>query len=395
MLEAINLSKSLFHQKLYGLKDSLWYGQQVNKIVEHYISSRPFRLNVIEAACHGRFKETGHSMVLAEMLRHPIIQASFLETFLGLKYDHLEVAAETDRVDVSLKGDGIFIIVENKINGAVEQDSQVYRYVHEIGMEKYGYALSQIYVIYLNPTNRTSPTDFSLCDKNGKHNAFKELGCEHYIVLSYKDDITNWLGNLTIDNEPLIQSALEQYIDFLESKFNTSLLDKAMNNEIKELILKELQIADKSRGEQIAVLENQRDKTEDLLNHLNSLVVELKKAASLKMIREWQKQIEQQLKIKLAQDDHSFGIQLNNKVWLRICDGVEDGDETPYWGFYFNSFRKDSNPRLYNKIERIIDSAGLWEFDNTFDDWIAWHATENGIETFIALYHAAEEKGLI
>lgn len=258
MLEAINLSKSLFHQKLYGLKDSLWYGQQVNKIVEHYISSRPFHLNVIEAACHGRFKETGHSMVLAEMLRHPIIQASFLETFLGLKYDHLEVAAETDRVDVSLKGDGIFIIVENKINGAVEQDSQVYRYVHEIGMEKYGYALSQIYVIYLNPTNRASPTDFSLCDKNGKHNAFKELGCEHYIVLSYKDDITNWLGNLTIDNEPLIQSAIEQYIDFLESKFNT--LDKAMNNEIKELLLKELQIADKSLGEQIAVLENQRDK---------------------------------------------------------------------------------------------------------------------------------------
>lgn len=394
MLETINLSKSLFHQKLYGLKDSLWYGQQVNKIVEHYISSRPFRLNVIEAACHGRFKETGHSMVLAEMLRHPIIQASFLETFFGLKYDHLEVAAETDRVDVSLKGDGIFVIVENKINGAVERDSQVYRYVHEIGMEKYGYTLSQIYVIYLNPTNRASPTDFSLCDKNGKHNAFKELGCEHYIVLSYKDDITNWLRNLTIDNEPFIQSALEQYIDFLDSKFNTSLLDKAMNNEIKELLLKELQIADKSLGEQIAVLENQRDKTEDLLNHLNSLVVELKEAASLKMIREWQKQIEQQLKIKLAQDDHSFGIQLKNKVWLGIWDGYGNADQTPYWGFYFNSFRKDSNPRLYNKIERIIDSAGLWEF-NTNNDWIAWHATENGIETFIALYHAAEEKGLI
>lgn len=354
MLEAINLSKSLFHQKINGLKDSLRYGQQVNKIVEHYISPRPFRLNVIEAACHGRFKETGHSMVLAEMLRHPIIQASFLGTFLGLKYDHLEVAAETDRVDVSLKGDGIFVIVENKINGAVEQDSQVYRYVHEIGMEKYGYTLSQIYVIYLNPTNRASPTDFSLCDKNGKHNAFKELGREHYIVLSYKDDITNWLRNLTIDNEPFIQSALEQYIDFLDSKFNTSLLDKAMNNEIKELLLKELQIADKSLGEQIAVLENQRDKTEDLLNHLNSLVVELKEVASLKMIREWQKQIEQQLKIKLAQDDHSFGIQLNNKVWLRICDGVEDGDETPYWGFYFNSIIKDSNPRLYNKPKSVI-----------------------------------------
>ena len=32
----------------------------------------------------------------------------------------------------------------------MQQDIQVYRYVHEIGMEKYGYDMSQIYVVYLN-----------------------------------------------------------------------------------------------------------------------------------------------------------------------------------------------------------------------------------------------------
>ncbi len=375
------------------MKECIKYSLQVSEIKEQHLSIRPFHLNVIEAVCHGQFKETGHSLVLANMLNHPVIQASFLETFFGLKHDYLEVSAETDRIDVSLSGKDIFVIIENKINGAVEQKSQLYRYVHDIGMKKYGYSHSQIYVIYLNPTNHDRPTNFSLCDEKGKHDVFKELGYEHYTIQSYKDDITNWLRNLSIENEPLIQSALKQYINFLELKFHTSPLDKAMNHEIKELLLKELQIGDKSLEEQITMLENQRDKTEDLLNHLDSLIVEMKKIASHNMIREWQSQIEQQLEIKLAQDEHSFSIQLNNKIQLGLWDWV-DSDQRPYWGFYLDSYKSNSNHRLYNKIENLIKSAGLSEFE-TCNKWIAWCATENGVEVFTSLYCAAKEMGLV
>lgn len=133
---------------------------------------------------------------------------------MNLEHDYLNVTAETDRVDVALKGEDIFIIIENKVNSAEEQRNQVYRYVHEIAIDKYGYSLSQIYVIYLNPTNHNPPSEYSLCDENNENNVFEELGEEHYTVQSYKYDITDWLRCLSVTNEPHIDSALDQYIDF-------------------------------------------------------------------------------------------------------------------------------------------------------------------------------------
>ena len=147
------------------------------------------------------------------------IQTSFLKHFLSIQHEFMEVTAERDRVDVALKGRDMFVIIENKVNGAGEQKSQVYRYVHEIGMTKYGFELEQIYVIYLNPTNRNLPSVYSLCDENGEKNVFEEIGKYHYKVQSYKYDILKWLKGLSIDNEPHISSALDQYIDFLENKF--------------------------------------------------------------------------------------------------------------------------------------------------------------------------------
>ena len=140
----------LLSNNLDGFKVGLSFSDQVHDIIKKHEERRPFHLNVIEAVCHGTFRETGHSLVLADMLKHPDIRSSFLERFLNLKYNELEVFAERDRVDVALKGNGIFVIIENKVNAAEEQKSQVYRYVHEIGIDKYGYKLSEIYVIYLN-----------------------------------------------------------------------------------------------------------------------------------------------------------------------------------------------------------------------------------------------------
>ena len=40
-------------------------------------------------------------------------------------------------------------------------------------------------------------------------------------------------------------------------------------------------------------------------------------------------QIEKQLGIVLAADEHSFGIQLNNKVWLGVWDGYDSENYLP------------------------------------------------------------------
>ena len=229
MEEALRLSNRLFHCRLNYYKEGILLSKHVDEIISRHLSIRPFHLNVIEAACRGRFKETGHSLVLADLLKHPIIQSSFIERFLNIQHEFMDVTAEKDRVDVALKGKDIFVIVENKVNAADEQKNQVYRYVHEIGIKKYGFKLSQIYVVYLNPSNRTPPSAYSLCDENNENNVFEALGEKHYTVQSYKYDIADWLRELAIDNEPHISSALDQYIDFLENKFHTSPIDKNMN----------------------------------------------------------------------------------------------------------------------------------------------------------------------
>ena len=397
------LSNSLFQYKLDGFKLGLSFSDQVYDIIKKHEECRPFHLNVIEAVCHGNFRETGHSLVLADMLKHPDIRSSFLERFLNLKYDALEVTAERARIDVALKGNGIFVIIENKVNAAEEQKSQVYRYVHEIGIDKYGYKLSEIYVIYLNPRTHDNPSEYSLCAENNENNVFEALGEEHYKVLSYKYDIIDWLRGISIPNEPHIESALDQYLDFLENKFHTTLLDTEMNKDIREFLLKELQIESKPLEEQISALGSQYEKTAELLSSIDSLKIELRKELSHDMIEEWQKRIETEKLpgIQLNKEEHSFGIQLKNKVRLGIWDGFDSTNLLPYWGFQYKQDNKENIQEVYGQIDELLEKAGM-EIESPSTDrstvWIAWKTIEkgkDGVECFISLFKAAEEMNLI
>ena len=394
MIETFNLSNGLFIRKLDGYHNLFKMSAIIADIIRQHISQQPFHLNVIEAACHGTFKETGHSLILAEMLKHPKIQASFLEKFLNIHHECMDVTAETDRVDVALKGDDIFVIIENKVNGAEEQQNQVYRYIHSVGINKYGYNLSQIYVVYLNPADRTLPSKYSLCDEKMEHNAFEEIGKDHYTVKSFKYDITDWLRKISIEKEPHIVSAMDQYIDFLEHKFHISPLDKTMIKETKDFIFKELQMDGKSFEDQMQILNDQQEKVNELQNTLNTIKKELQLVQSHKLMLKWKEEVKSK-GIAINDDDFSFGILLNNKVWMGIWDGYTNGNNfLPFWGFQLDSFKKNNNEDLYNEIRIVIENAGLFRDTKSENGWIAWHETQNGTEDFMALYKAVKEKGL-
>lgn len=395
MKDILTLSDKLFHNRLDNLNGILRLSTKSGEIVAGYLSKRPFHLNVIESACRGRFKETGHSLVLADMLKHEIIQKSFIASFLDMEHEFMDVTAEIDRVDVALKSDDMFVIIENKVNAANEQENQVYRYVHEIGIDKYKYKMSQIYVIYLNPTNRDMPSDRSLCDKNGQNNVFTALCEDHYRIKSYKHDITNWLRGLKIDNEQHISSALDQYIDFLENKFHTSLIDKDMNEEIRKLIADELHLEEKSYELQIKTLDEQLEKVKDLSDRMAELKIELRKQHSHEMMLEWQKRVESLLAIQVNSDSHSFGIKLNNGVWLGIWDGLDNKSYLPYWGFQFDNYSEEKHPEIHSQIEEVLTLADIKKTNKDDTGWVAWYETQKGVERFVSLFNAAQKKGLI
>lgn len=393
MKEALRISNLLFQYRLNYYKNGIRLSERVHQIIKTHLDKIPFHLNVIEAACRGRFKETGHSLVLANLLKHPVIQSSFIKNFLNIQHEYMYVTAEKNRIDVALKGKDIFVIIENKVNDAEEMENQIYRYVNEIGIKKYGFTLPQIYVIYLNSITRTLPSSYSLCDKNKENNVFEALEKEHFKVLSYKYDITDWLRKLSIENEPHIASALDQYIDFLENKFYTSSIYQNMNKEIKDFILKELHIEGLTLQEQITALKNEQEKVTALLDSIENLRIELRIEESNRLMREWQSEIEKD--ISLSQDDHSFGIQLKNQVWLGVWDGYDAKNNLPYWGFQLENYKKIEMPDLLESIKKIIEKSNIEHYHTDEKDFIAWCTTNEGVSRFLSLYEAAKESGML
>lgn len=393
MKETLRISNLLFQYRLNYYKNGIRLSERVHQLIKTYLDMTPFHLNVIEAACRGRFKETGHSLVLANLLKHPVIQSSFIKNFLNIQHEYMHVTTEKNRIDVALKGKDIFVIIENKVNDAEEMENQIYRYVNDIGIKKYGFTLPQIYVIYLNPINRKLPSPYSLCDKNKENNVCEALEKEHFKVLSYKYDITDWLRKLSIENEPHIVSALDQYIDFLENKFYTSPIYQNMNKEIKDFILKELHIEGLTLQEQIIALKNEQEKVTALLDSIENLRIELRKEESNRLMREWQSEIEKE--ISLSQDEHSFGIQLKNQVWLGVWDGYDAKNNLPYWGFQLENYKKIEMPDLLESIKKLIEKSNIEHYHTDEKDFIAWCPTNEGVSRFLSLYEAAKELGIV
>ena len=365
---------------------------KVSDIIKRCSKDKPFHLNVIEAACRGFLKETGHSLILADMLRHPAIQKSFLERFLNIDHEEMEVTAETDRVDVALKGDDMFVIIENKVNGAEEQQSQVYRYVHDIGICKYKFKLSQIYVLYLNPIDSALPSERSLCDEKSENNVFDKIGKDHYRVLSYKSDIINWLRGVLIEQEQHVVSAMDQYIDYLENKFHTTPMDTKMNEEIKRIILRDLKVEEKSSIEKMQAIKDLQEKIDVFQTELKTVV---KTEVSNELMLNWKHDIASE-GIRVDSDSNSFYIKLKNGVKLGIWDGYTNGyDFMPYWGFYYKGFNVNRDEVIADDIEEIIKNAGIEGKLGRAGDFIEWGSTEKGDKDFRTLYWTAKKMSLL
>lgn len=76
-----------------------------------------------------------------------------------------------------------------------------------------------------------------------------------------------------------------------------------------------------------------------------------------------------------ASPNDRFG--LNNKVWLGVWDGHDSREHYPYWGFKYDSFKKDSMPELYADIEKILNNVGIQMSDiETESNWVAWNYTK-------------------
>ena len=180
--------------------------------------------------------ETAHSRILYKLLcAHGKEKHQFLKMFLesvGLKLDikKVEVKVEYKHIDVLIYDGVKYIIVENKVNHACDQDRQLVRYIDSLNSK-------DIYVLYLvRSDNDKDPSENSLpaeirqeLEENGK-----------YKKISYQTHIFNWLRKCKetdIDNE-LLKSALVQYCIYIEELFKGMEImnDKDIENFEKEVL---------------------------------------------------------------------------------------------------------------------------------------------------------------
>lgn len=351
---------------------------QVGAIREEEISQMPLHINVIMISAVGRLRETAHSSILQHLLRNQLILDSFVKTILGI--DNIKVrvknvrTAEQDRIDVSIYEKGLCVIIENKVNDAVEQPGQVYRYV-ESAIEA-GYSEDQILVLYLNSNHRTKPTDFSLT-KDGCR--IPQIVEANLIVKDYSHDIYNWLIELIPlipETEKYLLSALHQYIDYLEEYFYLTdkfeIMKERIKSTISDNILKGLSDEnDVDFSQRISVLKEASENLQQLLDGVNDLINSFsvkKDAIQIQLELSTSKLNLKDLK-EFGYEQDNFGVKINiNGKAGYIAYGYYGDKE--YIGFAFDTATLTKTEISY--LNRVFKKFGKENYGEE-DIWTCWN----------------------
>lgn len=258
----------------------------VNSFAEVYKEEKsklPFSFNVIDEL---HINENGHSRVLAKLLqykverKYPILE-SFIKLLqrkcqceMNIKVDSPDIYNEQNRIDALIVEKGKYaIIIENKIYWAVDQDSQIDRYVDCVTnsgfiLDESG-ILKNVFVVYLTQdgTKEVSNASFNEARKKLGWKNDEEQG--QFIPLNYKDDILPWLKNDVLPNctlkEELLSSGIKQYIDYLDGLLGLRKSQIDLMYNMKELILEKCSINESdSIAEKVYATERMIQKTKDL-----------------------------------------------------------------------------------------------------------------------------------
>lgn len=236
-------------------------------------SRLPYHINLIDEL---HINENGHSRILFRLLsfvnekgEYEILQ-SLLNyiichqgredcDFSKITIKNPKITQEEERIDLWVRDTGYAIIFENKIYNAVDQDAQLFRYIEKTN--KQSYKNQNIYIIYLSSDGKEPDQQtWGECQ-----NEFTN----RYVNLSFKNDILSWLKESVLPSVRLkdcyLQSAIQQYIDYLEGLFSQRTNQKSMNMNLNSFIREHLDLdSKKNDAERIEILTELTKKIESL-----------------------------------------------------------------------------------------------------------------------------------
>lgn len=191
---------------------------------------------------------------------------------------------------------GVSIIIENKINYAEDRNGQVEDYIKGMYHDRKDNNLNNTpndncYAFYIIPEMLSCKKDVGVHDKKGRQKVKDDIlgqyiTDDHYVLLTYKEDILPWLKEeillSTYYKEKYLILNIELYVSYLENRFNMrDNINKTQLNilhnmeEVNSLKLYELIELRK------AVETLSKDQKTDLLNHFENLISKELKSYSI------------------------------------------------------------------------------------------------------------------
>lgn len=236
----------------------------------------PYNFNVLDEQC-GHIVENSHTNILMKILqyrnrqRYPFFEdfINFIEFFdLDVKTDsrivfkreaYYQGINRNGRIDGLIYQKNQFaLIVENKVNGAGNQEEQLKTYIEGVLSDNdiFGESLSvperkdRVWIIFLTREGAEVPDAVSLeemqkcciCDRQDPETG--EIKGPRYASVNYLDHILPWLKEnvqpCVMQKEQGLNTGLLQYIDFLEGMFGMRQSESAMMQKCREWLSHEL-----------------------------------------------------------------------------------------------------------------------------------------------------------
>ena len=371
-----------------SLNDTFCVCQKIITSYRKELSDSPFVIDLLDDALRSeRLKETAHSRILYKILQDSNMQKRFIEYFLpdvGDAFANIQIPyPDRHRIDITIKSDNFFLIIENKINNAPEQPRQIENYVR---IAQKTYPNDQIYVLYLGGAANIYPSEDSLPTE------IRQLLCNRVIYKNYKDDITPWIESayqqIDFNEQPFLKSTLLLYKTYLENKFN---LNK-MNNKLDKALIDSLGLDSIPLSEKIKVIEDQIDNIDKIRERLSALLDKYSEQSNLSDIQEWYNQCSDILSHKpvlTMENDIEFGFNFKYRNLDFRCTVSFDDNENPYWGICGLTKNVNSHPKIFNALKQLVlqSNKGFHNYEGNSPEWVIsdYERKELIVERFVSL----------
>lgn len=371
-----------------SLEETLCVCQKISASYKKELSGSPLMIDLLnDALCSERLKETAHSRILYRILHDNNLQKRFVEYFLpnvDCTFESIQIPyPDRHRIDLTIKSDNFFLIVENKVNNAPEQPSQIANYVK---IAQQTYPDNQIYVLYLGGETNIYPSENSLPTE------ICQLLCNRIICKNYKDDIIPLIESMyeqiDFNEQPFLKSTLLLYKTYLENKYN---LNK-MNNKLDKALIDTLGLDSIPLSEKIKVIEDQLNNIDKIRERLSSLLNDYTKQSNICDIQKWYNQCSDTLSHKIVltmKDDIEFGFNFKYRNRDFRCLVSYDDNKEPYWGVCGLTENINSCPNIFNALKQLVlqSNKGFHNYEYNSSEWVIsdYERKELIVDRFITL----------